>query len=147
MPDCHQLQPSETRRHTKLTRSVHIRFDENVDPTNSVQVNLFVLVVSPIAHSGHVSSACVILLIALREDYIFVEASRQPPTLVRLNPRIVIKSTFDVASVFVSVKPDIYSPHQQIRPSNMSPQNILGTSTSLSCATKSSIILRGLSTM
>jgi hypothetical protein len=41
-----------------------ISLDKDVDATNAVELDLFVLVVPPIAHPGHIYSTGVILLVA-----------------------------------------------------------------------------------
>lgn len=46
-----------------LTRSVNVCLDENVHTTDAIKLNLLILVVTPIAHSGHVGAASIILLV------------------------------------------------------------------------------------
>lgn len=82
-------------------------FDKDVHASNSVQSNFLVLVLSPVAHPGHVRSAGVVLLVAFSQDNIFVETSGESSALVRLDPRIIVKATFDVSSILISMKPNI----------------------------------------
>lgn len=44
-----------------------ISFDKNVHATNSVKLDLDILVVAPVAHSSHVSAAGIVLLVACEQ--------------------------------------------------------------------------------
>ena len=47
----------------RLTRSVDVSFDDNVDATNSVELYFFVLVLPPVPHFGHVCPASLVLIV------------------------------------------------------------------------------------
>jgi len=42
---------------------VNICLDENIDASNTIKLNLFVLVVAPVTHPSHVGAAGVVLLV------------------------------------------------------------------------------------
>lgn len=95
---------------SEQTRSVHIGLDKNIDATDAVQFYFFILVVSPIAHTGHVGTSSIVLLVTLGEHNIFIKAVRQTSTLVRLDPRIVVKAAFDITAFLVTMEPNICNP-------------------------------------
>ena len=84
-----------------------IGLHENIDTPDTIELYLFIFVLPPITHPGHVCTASVILLVTLSEDDVLIKGSCKPPAFVGLDPRIVVKSTFNVSIVLVSVKPDI----------------------------------------
>ena len=86
---------------------MHIGLDKNIDTSNSVQFYFFVLVISPVAHTGHVCTSSVILLVPLGENDIFIKGVCQSSTFVRLNPRVVIEATFNITTLFISMEPDV----------------------------------------
>lgn len=135
-------------RSFRLTTSVYISLDQNADTSNAIQLNLLVLVVSPVTQFGHVFAASIVFFVAFCKDCILVEAIGKSSAFVRLDPRIVVESPFDVSAVLVSVEPDIYF-LLVLRNFGFDvlEANILGTITSLSWAMKSSRIFFGLSTM
>lgn len=49
-----------------------ICFDEDVDPADAVELDLLVLVVSPITHTGHVFSAGIVFFVAFSQYHVFV---------------------------------------------------------------------------
>lgn len=53
------------------TRTVNVRLDKNVNTADSVQLNLFVLVLPPITQLNQVSTAGVKLFVALSQDRVF----------------------------------------------------------------------------
>ena len=88
---------------------MNICFDNDVDATNTIKIDLFVFVVSPIAHSCHVLSASIVLFVALGKDNIFIQARSQSATFIGLDPGIVIEAAFNVNVITVSMKPNVYS--------------------------------------
>lgn len=72
------------------TGTVNVSLDEDVDTTNAVQLDLFVLVLAPVAHANQVCAAGVVLLIAFGEDGVGVQSLAQTAGLVGFNPRVVI---------------------------------------------------------
>lgn len=86
---------------------MHICLDQDVDTANSIKVEFFVFVVSPVSLSCHVVPTSIILFVALGEHNIPIKGFGQLSTFVRFDPGIVIKSTFDVDTVSIAVKPDI----------------------------------------
>lgn len=56
--------PSLRGEQSKHTRAVNVGLDKDVDTANAVELNLFVLVVSPVTHAGHVCPPSVVLLVA-----------------------------------------------------------------------------------
>lgn len=118
------------------TRTVNVRLDKNVNTTNSVQLNLFILVLPPITQLNQVSTAGVKLLVALSQDRVFRERLAQFASFVGFNPRVVVDwqrsevsngfenqnqneqketptSTFNVATVLVAMEPDVCQSDQQ----------------------------------
>ena len=92
---------------------MHVGLDKNVNTTNTVQLDLFVFVETPVAHLRKVFAASFVFLVTFRENDILVEARGQFPTLLGFNPGIVVESSFDVPIVFVSMKPNICRPCQR----------------------------------
>lgn len=86
---------------------MNFSFDEDIDPSNPVKLNLLVFVLSPVAHSRHVGSASIVLFITLGQDNVFVESGSQSSAFIRLDPGIVVETTFDVPSILIAMKPDI----------------------------------------
>lgn len=67
-----------------------ISLDNNVHTTNSIKLNLFVLVLSPVAHADEVRPTRVILLVAFRQNDVGVQVRPQPAALVGLDPGVVV---------------------------------------------------------
>lgn len=65
---------------------MHVSFDENVYSTDAIELYFLVLVLAPITHAGHVFSPCVILLVPLGQDDVFVQRFCQTPALICLYP-------------------------------------------------------------
>lgn len=89
------------------TRSMNISLNQNVDTTYSIKLNLLVFVFSPITHLSHVCTTSLVFFVTFRKNNIFIETGGQFSSLIRLDPRIVIKSTFDISSVLVTMEPDV----------------------------------------
>ncbi len=86
-----------------------IRFHYNVHAANAIQLDLFILVTSPVAHASHVRSAGIVLFIPLCEHDVPVEGVGKTPAPIGLDPAVVVEAAFDVAIVFIAMEPDIYS--------------------------------------
>lgn len=67
-----------------------IGLDENVHATNSVKLNLLVLVLSPVTHADHVGAAGIVFLVTFSQNGVGVQGLTQAATLVRFDPRVVI---------------------------------------------------------
>lgn len=107
---------------------MNVGLDENVDTTNAVQLNLFILVFSPVTHANHVLSASVILLVALGQDSIGVEGLAESSSLVGFDPGVVVDyahgsanqsgrewvqvfqltATLNINVIAIPVEPDVY---------------------------------------
>ena len=51
----------------QLTGSVHIRFDKDIHASNSVELDLFLFVLSPVAHPCKVFAMCAVFFVACEE--------------------------------------------------------------------------------
>ena len=91
----------------QLTRSMNITFHENIDTSNSIQLNLLIFIVPPVTHFRHISPPRVILFVTFCKDDVFIEACCQSAPLLRFNPRVIVKTTLDIAAVLVSMEPDV----------------------------------------
>lgn len=69
---------------------MNIGLDENVDTTNTIKLNLLILVLSPIAHADQVGSTSVVLLVTLGKDSVGVESLTQAAGLVGFDPGVVV---------------------------------------------------------
>lgn len=128
------------------TRSVYIGLDEDAHATNTIQFYLFIFVVSPVPHPRHVCSSSIILLVAFRQNDILVQSRSKFSAFFGFNPGVVVESSFDISTVLVTMKPNVYMMSACDFPSMRKPF-LLGTRISRSCATKSSITFLGLSTI
>ena len=88
---------------------MNIRLNENIHATNAVQLNLFIFVMSPIAHAGHICPASVVLFISLCEDNVPIEGDGKSAAPVGLDPAVVVEAAFDIAAVFITMEPDVCS--------------------------------------
>lgn len=70
--------------------SVDIGLDEDVDTTDTIELNLLVLVLAPVTHADQVGTASVILLVTFGEDSVGVESGTKAAGLVRVDPRVVV---------------------------------------------------------
>lgn len=52
---------------------MNISLDDNVHTTNSIKLNLLVLVLPPVTHADQICPAGVIFLVALRQDNVRVQ--------------------------------------------------------------------------
>ena len=69
---------------------MHIRLDDDVHTANSVQFDLFILVVPPIAHGDKVFATSVEFLVALGDNSVLVQRRTKFQSLFRLLPGIVV---------------------------------------------------------
>lgn len=60
-----------------LTTPVNIGLDQNIHTTDTVKRNFLVLVLTPIAHFGHISAIGIVLFVSLGEHDVFVETRGQ----------------------------------------------------------------------
>lgn len=67
-----------------------ISLDDNVHTTNAIELNLFILVISPVTHGGEVGPAGGVFLVAFRQNRVGVQSRPQPAALVGLDPGIVV---------------------------------------------------------
>lgn len=67
-----------------------ISLDDNVHTTNAIELNLFILVISPVTHGGEVGPAGGVFLVAFCQNRVGVKSRPQPAALVGLDPRIVV---------------------------------------------------------
>lgn len=56
------------------TRPMYIRFHKDIDPANSVKIDLLVLVFPPVAHKSHVFSTSIVLFVAFSKNNVLVQA-------------------------------------------------------------------------
>jgi len=69
---------------------VDIRLDEDVDSTDSVKLNLLILVLPPVSQLDKVGAASVIFLVSFSQNRILVKGFPEFATLVGLDPRVVV---------------------------------------------------------
>lgn len=84
-----------TQRYVMMTEdrptgTVNVCFDQNVDTTDAVKLNLLVLVLPPVTHSNEVFPTRIIFLISLSENSVRVQSLSQPAAFVGFDPRIVV---------------------------------------------------------
>lgn len=111
---------------------MHVSLDENVHASNAVQLRFFVLVRSPVAHQGKIFAICPELLVSFRKYSALIETRSQSQTTLTFYPRIVIKFSFDVPSVFVSMEPNVCQDLSEKAHLSADRTVILGTRISLS---------------
>ena len=92
----------------QVTSSMHISLDQYANTANSVKLDLFIFIISPVAHLSHVCATGVVLFVPFRQDCVFVKTVGKPPAFVGLDPGVVVESSFDIPSILVSMKPNIY---------------------------------------
>jgi hypothetical protein len=68
------------------TGTVNIRFDENIDTTNTIELDLLIWVLVAVSHQSHVLALGVVLCIALGENSVLGKAGRKLQSLWRLLP-------------------------------------------------------------
>lgn len=113
---------------------MNIGFDEDVDTSDTIERNLNVFVVAPVAHLGHICAAGLVLLVAcigcvssvaggclvgegwhtFSEDDILVQTSGKLEGLIALLPAVVVESPLNVDSVFVTMEPDVGDEHVSV---------------------------------
>ena len=87
---------------------MNVSLDKNIDTADSIKIELFVFVISPISFSCHVVSAGIILFVTFSEHNVSVKGFGQSSALVGFDPRIVIEATLNINAVSVAMEPDIY---------------------------------------
>ena len=83
MPGSLSQHQSFAEQHDLLTRSVDISLDKDIDTTDTIKLNLNVLVFPPVAHLSHVLTACIVLLISCKGQKLVKLANQESNT----NPR------------------------------------------------------------
>jgi hypothetical protein len=61
---------------------MHVCLDEDVDAANTIKLKLNILVFTPVAHSAHIFTSCIKLLVALHNDCVFRQAVGEFSSLV-----------------------------------------------------------------
>lgn len=74
----------------ELTSPMHIRFDNDINTSNTVELDLLVLVCAPVAHSCHVCAAGFVFFVAFGEDDVFVEGGCELETALGFDPGVVV---------------------------------------------------------
>lgn len=70
--------------------SVNVGLDEDVDATNAVKLNLFILVLAPVTHADQICAAGIVLLVTFSEDDIGVEGCTEALGLLGVDPGVVV---------------------------------------------------------
>lgn len=71
-------------------RSVDVGLDENVDTANTVQIDFFILVLSPVTHADQICTAGVVFFVTFGENGIGVERGAEATGLVGFDPGVVV---------------------------------------------------------
>lgn len=81
-----------------------ISLDNNVHTANTIELNLFILVVSPVTHADEVGPAGVVLLVAFRQNGVRIQSCPQSTALVGLDPGVVVNCSYVLDTVYKWVK-------------------------------------------
>jgi len=65
---------------------VDIRFDDDIDTTDTIELDLRVWAIGAASHHGHVVALGIVLCVALGENSVLGKAGRKRETLPRLLP-------------------------------------------------------------
>lgn len=65
---------------------MNVCLDKNVDTTNTIQLNLNILVFAPISHLAHVFASSVEFLVAFDNDCVLRQAIGELSALIGLDP-------------------------------------------------------------
>ena len=90
------------------TGAVNIGLDQNVDTTDAVQWDFNVLVLTPIAHLGHVCAAGVVLLVTCEEIFVSVCGARR----ITMEMNVPSARTVSLSSEAASLRPFSDSCHE-----------------------------------
>lgn len=98
------------RNEEVVTGTVNIGLHNDVDSSDTVELNLLIGVLGTRSHGGHVLTLGVVLLVSLSENSVLGEASRKSKSLGGFLPGVVVEASLDVLSVLVvSVEPNVCS--------------------------------------
>ena len=71
-------------------RSMHIRFENNVDTADAVKRYPLILIFFPVSHFGHVFAVRVVLFVAFSKDHVFGKGGGEFETFWGFLPGIVV---------------------------------------------------------
>lgn len=69
---------------------MNIGLDDNINTTNTVELNFYILVVPPVTHSNEILTTGVVFLVTFRQNCVRVQRRAKSTCLVGFNPRIVV---------------------------------------------------------
>ena len=69
---------------------MYVRLDNDINATDTIERNLLVVVIPPIAHSRHVCPSGFVLFVAFGEHDVFVEGGGKAQTLFGFLPGVVV---------------------------------------------------------